>query len=83
MKENLCRLSLGAVVYHLWMQRNDLKLGNQPRTEEEIVKRIIWEIRARMIAKGRFKRSMTNLELCRSWNLPQEILGVSTCRCVS
>jgi hypothetical protein len=36
---------------------------------------IIWQIRARMIAKGRFKRRMENLELSRTWNLPQEILG--------
>lgn len=43
--ESLCRLSLGGVVYHMWMQRNNIKDCNQPRTEEEIVKRIIWEIR--------------------------------------
>jgi hypothetical protein len=57
------------------MQRNNIKHGNQPKTEEEIVKRITWEIRARMIAKGRFKRSMENLELCSRWNLPREILS--------
>jgi hypothetical protein len=28
------------------MQRNNIKHGNQPKTEEEIVKRITWEIRA-------------------------------------
>jgi hypothetical protein len=77
MRESLCQLSLGAVVYHLWLQRNNLKKGNQPRTEEEIVKSITWEIRARMMAKCRFKRSIENMELCRSWNLPPEILGTA------
>jgi hypothetical protein len=70
-------VSLGAVVYHLRMQRNNIKHGNQPRTEEKIVKRITWEIRARMIAKGRFKMSMENLELCNRWNLPRKLLGAA------
>jgi hypothetical protein len=25
MKESLCRLSLGAVLFHMWIQRNNLK----------------------------------------------------------
>lgn len=57
LKSNLCRLTIGAVVYHLWKLRNDLKPGNIPRSEEAIVKTIRWEIQSRIMAKGRFKLS--------------------------
>jgi hypothetical protein len=63
-------------VYHLWKQRNDLKHGNTPKSLEAIIARIRWEIRARIMAKGRFKESDANLEICQMWNLSRKIFGV-------
>jgi hypothetical protein len=42
LKSVLCRLSLGAVVYHLWKQRNNLLHGNPARSEDTIVLQIKW-----------------------------------------
>lgn len=53
---------------HLWKQRTDLKHDNTPKSEEAIVARIRGEIRARIMATGRFKESDANMELCRMWN---------------
>jgi hypothetical protein len=41
---SLCKLVLGAVVYHLWKRRNDLKHGNVASSEDQMLKRIDWEI---------------------------------------
>jgi hypothetical protein len=32
LKTRLCKLSIGAAVYHLWKHRNDLIHGNTPST---------------------------------------------------
>jgi hypothetical protein len=69
LKASLGRLCLGATVYHLWKQRNDLLHCNKPRTEEAILKQIRWDVRSRVMAKGRFKCSGTNLEIIHRWNL--------------
>jgi len=37
LKSILCKLSISAVVYHLWKQRNHLKHGNTPKSEETII----------------------------------------------
>jgi hypothetical protein len=65
---NLCRLCLAASVYHLWKLRNDLCHGNIPRTEEAVVKQIKWEVRSRIMAKGRFKKTGLNAKLVQLWN---------------
>jgi hypothetical protein len=54
-KACLKRLCLGATVYHLWRQQNDLLHCNTPRMEEAILAQIKWEVRARVFAKGHFK----------------------------
>jgi hypothetical protein len=69
LKASLGRLCLGATVYYLWQQRNDLLHCNKPRTEEAILKQIRWDVRSRMLAKGRFKCIGKNLELVHRWNL--------------
>jgi hypothetical protein len=45
------KLCLGAAVYHLWLQRNAILHGKTPRTKEQIISRIRWEVRARVMAK--------------------------------
>jgi hypothetical protein len=67
--ENLCRLCLGASVYHLWKLRNDLCHGNTHRTEEDVVKQIKWEVRSRIMAKGGFTKTGQNAALVHLWNL--------------
>jgi hypothetical protein len=47
-------LCLGATVYNLWRQKNDLMHNNTPRTEEPILAHIKWEIRAKILAKRHF-----------------------------
>ena len=66
----LCRLSSEGVIYHLWMQRNNLKHR----------KRIVREIRARMLAKGRFQRRMHGNKLLSTGNSVQQSnpVGVRT-----
>jgi hypothetical protein len=34
-----------ATVYHLWRQRNDLMHYNAPRSEEQIMAHVQWEVR--------------------------------------
>jgi hypothetical protein len=69
LKACLGRLCLGATVYQLWSQRNDLLHCNNPRTEEDILTQIKWEVRARVLAKGHFKCLGKSLLLVYRWNL--------------
>ena len=39
---DLCKLLLGAVVYHVQKQRNDIKHGNNLKAEDQILKNIDW-----------------------------------------
>jgi hypothetical protein len=57
-----------------WRKRNNNKHGNQLRLEERILQSIIWEVRIRIMAKGRFEKTNENLEICCSWGLPDKIL---------
>ncbi|XP_062158862.1 uncharacterized protein LOC133866371 [Alnus glutinosa] len=69
LKANACRLSLAAVVYHLWWQKNALLHGNTPKTEEDIVSQIKWQVGSRLLAKGSKQCTGKNLALAYSWNL--------------
>jgi hypothetical protein len=51
----LGRLCVGEVIYHLWRHRNDLLRGNSLRSKEAILVQILWEVRGRVLAKGRFR----------------------------
>jgi hypothetical protein len=46
-----CKLAWGAAVYNIWRQRNDVKHGNQIRTEEKVTQNIGWEVRNRVMGK--------------------------------
>jgi hypothetical protein len=54
-KAVLCKLSWGAHLYHIWTQRNDIKHSNHIRSEEQMIKHLKWEIRTRVLARGRFR----------------------------
>ena len=40
----ICRLVLSSTVYNLWLTRNELVHAGQPCTEEQILKKIFWEV---------------------------------------
>jgi hypothetical protein len=73
LKSLLCCLILGLVVYNLWLTRNELIHVGQPCTQEQLLKKIVWEIINRIAGKGKFPRTRENLLLCSSWNLPTEL----------
>ena len=54
LKASLCKLSLGAVVHNVWRHQNDIKHSNPVKTEERIVKQIIWEVSSRIMSKESF-----------------------------
>lgn len=51
LKSCVCKLCFGAAVYHLWLQRNVLLHGKTLRTEEQIVSRIRWKVRTRVLVE--------------------------------
>jgi len=65
----LYRLCFGAAVYHIWRQRNDLLHGTVPRTEEQIVAYICWEVKTKIMASCRIMDSASNKRLIQEWNL--------------
>ena len=76
----LCCLALGSALYHIWCNRNEiLHAGHilhasNPITEEQILKRILWEVRTRVIGSRKFPKAKENLVLCSLWNLPEDML---------
>jgi hypothetical protein len=70
----LCKLILSYVVYNLWQARNELRFQGRPKTEEQILKRIFWEIRSRISEKGRFIKSKKNINPCQMWNITGTVL---------
>jgi hypothetical protein len=42
----ICRLVFNSTVYNLWLTINELVHAGQPCTEEQILKKILWEVRA-------------------------------------
>jgi hypothetical protein len=74
LKGLLCRLVFGSVVYNLWRTRNEVKHYGSPNTKEQIVKRILWEVRARIVGKGNFPKTRENISLVSLWNLPVSML---------
>jgi hypothetical protein len=69
-----CRLVLGSIIYHLWCTRNEIKHSGNPLTEDQMLKRILWEVRARIVGKGNFPKTRENLLLVSLWNLPVDLL---------
>jgi hypothetical protein len=73
LKAILCKLALGSVVYNIWCTRNEIKHAGHPSSKEQLLKKILWEIRAKVVGKGKFPKNEENLGLCSLWNLPADI----------
>jgi hypothetical protein len=74
LKSLLCRLALGSSVYNIWCTRNELKHAGHPNIEEQILKKVLWEVRTRVAGKGKFPRTRENILLCSLWNLSEILL---------
>jgi hypothetical protein len=63
LKGLLCRLALGSTIY------NEIKHAGHPSTKEQILTKVLWEVRARVAGKGKFPRTRENILPCSLWNL--------------
>jgi hypothetical protein len=68
----LYSIRVSATVYHIWSQRNESNMRTSLRSKERILNYIIWDVRARIMAKGRFKTTNENVEICCGWGLPDK-----------
>jgi hypothetical protein len=64
---------LGSIVYHIWCTRIEIQHSGHPVSEDQLVKRILWEVRARIVGRS-FPKSRENLLLVDLRNLPAELL---------
>jgi hypothetical protein len=69
----LCRLVFGSI-YNLWHTKNEIRHAGSPSTEEQILKKVMWEVRTRLVGRGNFPRTRENIFLSSLWNLPNEML---------
>jgi len=74
MRMVLCKLVLSATVYKIWKARNAIRHGGQIKTEEQILKSIIWEVRYRVSGKRSFKKKLKNISLYLNWNIDVNVL---------
>ncbi len=70
----MCKLCWGAAVYHLWRQRNDIRHGKAPKTEEKLLLDVVWDVKYRIRSKGTYKKSDLNVKICTNWGLTLDIL---------
>jgi hypothetical protein len=73
LKGLLCRLVLGSVIYNIWHMRIEIKHLGHPSSEEQILKKVFWEVRTNIARKGKFPKTRRNLVLASNWNLPTEM----------
>jgi hypothetical protein len=70
----LCKLVLSSSVYNLWSSRNEIKHNGHPKTEEQLLMVIFWEVRSRILGKGKFPKSQANVVICQAWNILADLL---------
>jgi hypothetical protein len=63
------KLCLGAAIYYLWRQQNDLLHGNSPQFRKTMIFQIKWQVWARLLAKGSVKLVGDRIGLIHIWNL--------------
>jgi hypothetical protein len=69
MKAYICRLVFGSSIYNIWRTRNALRHGNNPWSEEQLLKQIKWEVKLRFMSKGKFRKTCGNVILCNAWGI--------------
>jgi hypothetical protein len=53
----ICRLVLSSTVYNIWRAINEIKHHGRPKTEEQILRSIFWEVRSKISSKCNFKKN--------------------------
>jgi hypothetical protein len=48
----------------LWRARNEIKHNGCPKTEEQVLRSIYWDIRSQFSRNGRFTNSRESVNLC-------------------
>jgi hypothetical protein len=51
-----------------------VKFGNHLSSEENLLQKICWEVRTRIMGNGQFKKNGENVAICSSWSIPSSIL---------
>jgi hypothetical protein len=51
LSDTLCRLVLSSTVYNLWRAHNEIKHHGHRKTEEQILKHVIWKVRTRILGR--------------------------------
>lgn len=74
LKDAVCKLALGSAVYNIWGYRYDVKFGRHLSSEEKMLQKICWEVRTRIMEKGKFKKNDENVAICNRWSIPSSIL---------
>jgi hypothetical protein len=64
LKAILGKLALGFVEYNIWCTWNEIKHPGHPSSEKQLLKKILWEIQARVVGKGNFPNNEESLGLC-------------------
>jgi hypothetical protein len=59
---------------HVWKKRKSIRYGKHLQTKEQILQRINWEV-VRIMLRGGYPRIKDNEEFCRTWGLPDIVLG--------
>jgi hypothetical protein len=62
----LCRLVLSSTIYSLWRARNEINYHGHLKTKEQILKKILWEVRSKNSGKGKFKKNRENVGICQN-----------------
>lgn len=61
LRANVCRLVYSSAV-------------SQPKTEEKILQTFIWEVKARILERGRLRKKVKNVGICCNWGINENIL---------
>jgi hypothetical protein len=67
MKAYLCRLVLCSVMSNIWTNRNAVCYANHPKTEEQLLKQIVWNVRTQLLTHVKFKKTKGNVIICKAW----------------
>jgi hypothetical protein len=74
MRSTVSKIAPWAVVYHIWVQRNAIVHLGQVKTEEQIIKSIRKDVKARIENKNSNCNSILNRVLCCNWGINISIL---------
>jgi hypothetical protein len=66
---SICQVAWCAIVYHIWIQRNNRIHAGEVKTEEQIVKAIKRDVKARMEASHISNSTILHKTICYNWRI--------------